>query len=137
VETKITRGVIVIVANAIGLIAAGLLVSEFSINIGGFATAVLIFTITTVAASPLLQRAVEKGIPKLLGGIALFTTLLGLVVTNWLSDGLEVTSTAAWVMAAAIIWLVSVLISLVLPKLLLSKPTEVEKLDETIEDSEA
>lgn len=134
-ESKIIRGVIVILANALGLLTAAVLVSEFSISLGGFVTAVVLFTLATAVMSPLLQRAVEKGAPQLLGGIALLSTLLALVVTNWLSDGLSVTSTSAWIVAAVIIWVVSVAAGLVLPKLILSRPTETEKSEQSAGDT--
>ena len=53
-----------------------------------------------------------------MGGIALVTTLVGLLVTTLLTSGLSITSIGTWVVATLIIWIATVVASLVLPRLL-------------------
>jgi hypothetical protein len=60
--------------------------------------------------------------PALRGGVALIATLIGLVVTAAVSDGLSVTGGAwTWIEATIIVWLVSLLGVLVLPLVLIRK----------------
>jgi O-antigen/teichoic acid export membrane protein len=53
-----------------------------------------------------------------MGGIALVTTFVGLLVTTLLTRGLSITSIGTWVFATLIIWIATVVASLVLPRLI-------------------
>ena len=74
-----------------------------------------IFTASTVILEPLITKIARQNAPYLLGGIALVTTFVGLLVTTLVTDGLSITGIATWVMATLIIWLATVVASLVLP----------------------
>ncbi len=55
------------------------------------------------------------------GGIALVTTFFGLLVTTWLTAGLQITGFSTWVLATLIVWLFGVAAVLVLPMLIFKK----------------
>ena len=80
--------------------------------------AVCIFTASTVILEPLITRIARQNAPYLMGGIALVTTFVGLLVTTLVTNGLSITGFATWVVAALIIWLATVVASLVLPRFL-------------------
>jgi len=107
-----------LLANALALLAASILLTGFSINGLAFVVAVCIFTASTVILEPLITKIARQNAPYLLGGIALVTTFVGLLVTTLVTDGLSITGIANWVMATLIIWLATVVASLVLPLLL-------------------
>jgi hypothetical protein len=113
--------VLTLLANAVGLIIASVLLSGFEINGVAFVTAVLIFTITEVVAGPLITKMALQNVPSLLGGIALVTTLVGLIVTDIFSDGLTITGLDTWILATLIVWLFSLVASLVLPLVIFKK----------------
>jgi putative membrane protein len=69
-----------------------------------------------VIADPLLLKISIKSVPQLRGGIALVTTLVGLVITNYLSDGLTITG-----VATLIVWLMALAAGLILPLFLFKK----------------
>jgi uncharacterized membrane protein YvlD (DUF360 family) len=107
-----------LVANAFALVVASILLTGFSIKGLAFVVAVCIFTASTVVLEPLITKVARQNAPYLLGGIALVTTFIGLLVTTLVTDGLSITGIATWVVAALIIWLATVIASLVLPRFL-------------------
>ena len=104
-----------LLANALALLAASIFLSGFTINGLAFVVAVCIFTASTVILEPLITKIARQNAPYLLGGIALVTTFVGLLVTTLVTDGLSITGISTWVMATLIIWLATVVASLVLP----------------------
>ena len=104
-----------LLANALALLAASILLSGFTINGLAFVVAVCIFTASTVILEPLITKIARQNAPYLMGGIALVTTFVGLLVTTLVTDGLSITGIATWVMATLIIWLATIVATLVLP----------------------
>lgn len=117
----LARSALAILANAVGLLAANWLVEGFSIDATALISAVLIFTIATVILGPLIIKMTLTGAPALMGGIALVTTLVGLLITTLVTDGLSISGASAWVMSTLIIWLCSLLAGFLLPMLLFKK----------------
>jgi putative membrane protein len=117
----ILTGVVYLVANAIGLVAAAALLDDVSLDAGGLVTAVLIFTAVEVVAQPLITQIALKQARALIGGTALVATLIGLVITVWLADGLRIDGALGWVLATVIVWAAALLAGLVLPFLLLKR----------------
>lgn len=113
--------VLTLMANTIGLIIASVILSGFEINGVAFVAAVLIFTITEVVAGPLITKMAMQNVPSLLGGIALVTTLVGLIVTDIFSDGLTITGLNTWILATLIVWLCSLIANLILPLVIFKK----------------
>ena len=117
----LARLVLALLANALGLLVAAWLVSGFSIDVTSFIAAVLIFSVVEVLAGPLLLKLSLRNVPALAGGIALVTTLVGLIFTDVLSDGLTITGLSAWVLATLVVWLSALLAGLLLPLFLFKK----------------
>ena len=57
--------------------------------------------------------------PALRGGIALVTTLVGLIITDLIFDGFSITGFGTWIAATVIVWLGGVLGAIVLPMIFL------------------
>jgi putative membrane protein len=109
---------LLLLANAVALVVAAMFLPGFSLNARGFVVAVCIFTASTVILEPLISKFARQSAPYLLGGIALVTTFVGLLLTTLLTSGLSITSVGTWVVATLIIWIATVVASLVLPRLL-------------------
>lgn len=107
--------VLELVANAIGLLIAAWLLPDFQISAMGFVVVVALFTAAKFILGPLLFKLSFKYVRALNGGVALVTTLAGLWVTTWLTNGLVITGFSTWVLATLIVWLCGVLAILVLP----------------------
>ena len=105
-------------ANAIALLVASVLLTGFAINGLAFVVAVCIFTASTTILEPLITKIATQNAPYLLGGIALVTTFVGLLVTTLITDGLSIRGIGTWVMATLITWLATIVGTLILPRFL-------------------
>lgn len=101
--------------NAIGLLFAMLLVEGFSIAPLSFIIVVIVFTLVQVIAEPLISRISEKNLPALKGGIALVVTLVGLLITDVLTDGLTIGGVGNLLMSTLLVWLGALIAGIVLP----------------------
>lgn len=108
-------------ASAIGLVVAAWLLPGVMLSLSGFIVAVCIFTAAKVILGPLVFKLSFKYARALTGGIALVTTFVGLLVTSWLSTGLVIIGASTWVMATLVVWLFSVVATLILPLFIFKK----------------
>jgi putative membrane protein len=110
-----------LLANAIGLIVAAWVLSGMTITGPAFVIAVVIFTAVEVVADPLLTRIAITSVPALRGGVALVTTVVGLLITSVVSSGLTISGVDTWVLATLIVWLAALVAALILPVFLVKK----------------
>jgi putative membrane protein len=111
-------------ANAVGLLVAAVVLDGMTISGGAFLLAVVFFTVVEVVLGPLIRQVAVKKANALLGSTALVVTLLGLLVTNVVSDGLSIEGPSTWVLATVIVWLASLLATLLLPIVLVKRKVE-------------
>ena len=114
----LASAVLHLIGNAIGLVLASLILSGFSINGAAFVIALLIFTVVEVVMGPLITKIAMKNVPSLLGGIALVTTFVGLLVTDLVSSGLSISGATTWILATLIVWLGALIAGILLPLVL-------------------
>ena len=114
----VIQAVVSLVANAIGLLVAAYLLDDFEINTSSFVLTVLIFTAATVILGPLITKIALTNAQFLMGGIALVTTFVGLVIADVLTDGLEIDGVSTWFIATLVIWIASLIAQIVLPLIL-------------------
>ncbi len=115
------QSLLALLGNALGLLAAAVLLPDFHITGLGFVVSVAFFTLAHILFSPFVLKMAIKYAPAFRGGIALITTLASLVLTVVFTDGLQINSAVSWVIAPLIIWLVTVLAGIVLPLFLFKK----------------
>jgi putative membrane protein len=92
-------------ANAITLGIAAALFDKVEINAVTFIVAVVIFTLAAVLLKPLIERAAGEYASGVTWVAGLVTTFLALLVTDTLSDGLQIDGAGTWVMATVVVWL--------------------------------
>ncbi len=117
----LVSGAIYLVANAVGLLVAAAVLEDMSVNGTAFAIAVVIFTTVEVLARPLLTQIAIRNAGGLVGSTALVATLVGLVVTAWVSDGLRIDGALTWLLATVIVWAAALIAGLLLPVLLVKR----------------
>jgi putative membrane protein len=120
----LARLVLNVLSNAIGLFMASVLLDGFSIDGLSFIVAVAIFSIVTTILGPLITKIALQSASYLMGGIALVTTFVGLVITTLLTDGINIDGTSTWFVATLVIWVFSLIGSLLLPLILFKKVLE-------------
>jgi uncharacterized membrane protein YvlD (DUF360 family) len=120
----LVRTAILVVANALGLWIASLLLDDMSIDATAFITAVIVFTVALALMTPFMANVFRKNQSAALGGVALIATLIALIVTDLISDGFTIVGAVTWILAAVIVWVVSLLAAFILPFLGLKKYLE-------------
>lgn len=116
--------VIQLAANALGLIVAAAILDDMEISGTAFVVAVLIFTVIYALMQPFLTQLAVSKASALRGGVALVATLIALVVTELVSDGLHISGSLTWIEATVIVWVVSLLGVLVLPLIFVKNKVE-------------
>jgi uncharacterized membrane protein YvlD (DUF360 family) len=117
----IVRTLIALVSNAVGLLVAAALLDGFHLNATGFVVAVVVFTVVAALMQPFLFAQLRGSGAGVLGGVALIATLVSLIVTTLITDGLSIDGVTAWVAGTVIVWLAAVLAGFILPALGLKK----------------
>ncbi len=122
----LVRTAIVIVGNAVGLIVASLVFSGFSIDVTGFIVSLIVFTVAVALLTPFLMNAMQRGRSNsaAIGGVALISTFIALLVTDLFTDGLNISGGGTWIGATVVVWLTSLLAVFILPFLGLKKYLE-------------
>jgi uncharacterized membrane protein YvlD (DUF360 family) len=103
---------------AVGLLVASLLVDQMSISATSFLIVVVIFAALQSVLAPFLAKTTARNAPALLGAAGLLSTFLALLITTVVSDGLSISGASSWLVASLIVWLVTMLATLLLPWLL-------------------
>lgn len=114
----VVQTVLTLVANAIGLLVASYVLDDFTINTSSFILAVIIFTAATVILGPFITKMAMQNASFLMGGTALVTTLVGLLITTVVTDGLTIDGVATWLIATVVIWIASMVAQVLLPFIL-------------------
>ena len=104
-----------LIANAVGLLVAVVLLPGFVIDPFSFIVAVAIFSLVQSVLGPLITKISFKRFPQLMGGIALVTIFVGLLVTQMIMDGMQIGGIANWLAATLLVWLGSLITSILLP----------------------
>jgi len=122
----LVRLAIALAGNAVGLFVASLVFEDFEINATGFIVALIIFTIALALLTPFLASMLRRNqsTSSALGGVALISTFVSLLLTDLLSDGLEISGIGTWIGATLVVWLASLLAVFILPYLGLKKYLE-------------
>jgi putative membrane protein len=115
------RTLLGILANLAGLVIASWLVDGFELKVSGIVTALIIFSGANILLGPLITKIAIRDVPALIGGIALVTTFVSLILTDAFSKGLSINKLSAWVIGTLIVWLASLAASLLLPIVLFKK----------------
>jgi uncharacterized membrane protein YvlD (DUF360 family) len=123
----IVRTLVAVAANAIGLLVAAAVLDGFHLNASGFVLAVIIFTVVFALMQPFLISQMRGRAGRALGGVALIATFLALLITDLVSDGLNIEGVGTWIAATVIVWLAAVLAAFILPFLGLKKYLEDER----------
>ncbi len=110
---------IFLLAAGLGLLIAALVLPGVSINAASFLLDVAIFAVLRSVISPFVIKVTMRNARALVGAAGLIATVVALVLTTIISDGLTINGAQTWVLATLIIWLVSMLAAFLIPFLIL------------------
>jgi hypothetical protein len=119
----LVRTAIVLLGNAVGLIIASLVFDGFDIDATGFVVSLIVFTIAVALMTPFLGSMLQRNrsTSAALGGVALISTFVALLITDLFTDGLNISGVGTWIGATVVVWLASLLAVFILPYLGLKK----------------
>jgi uncharacterized membrane protein YvlD (DUF360 family) len=117
----LVRTLVMVVANAVGLLVAAAILDKMTVDASGFIIAVVIFTLALALMIPFMASQLRRAGSAALGGVALIATLISLIITDLLSDGFTIEGITTWILAAVIVWAASLLAAFILPYLGLKK----------------
>jgi len=106
---------IYLLSSAVGLLVANWILDDMTVTAAAFVWVVVIFTAVQAIITPFLFTAVRRNASALVGAVGLLSTFVSLLVAYWLSDGLKISGSITWLWATLIIWLVTMLATLLLP----------------------
>lgn len=116
--------VLYLAANAVGLLVATLVLEDMSLDGRSFLLAVGIFTAVEVTAQPVLTKVAMQHARAMIGSTALVATLVGLVVTAVVSDGLRIDGALTWALASVTVWAAALVAGIILPALFVKRVVE-------------
>ena len=109
-------------AAALGLFVATLVITDLSVDWTAFVLVVAVFAVLQSLLTPLLVRIADRKAPPLVGAAGLISTLLALLVTSLLLDGLRISGgPGTWLLVALVVWLVTMVAALILPMIITRK----------------
>jgi hypothetical protein len=113
-KKHLTSAAAFLTGNAAGLLLAAVLLTGFSMTPVAFLIVTLVFSAISVVAQPLITKISEKNLPSLMGGIALVTTFVGLILTNIMVSGFQIGGIANLLAATLLVWLGAVIAGILL-----------------------
>jgi putative membrane protein len=116
-----------LLGNALGLWVASLILDDMSVSGTAFVIAVVIFTVLTAVIQPLVTKMAMQNAPALQGSSALVTTFLALLITELISDGLEISGLSTWIFATVIVWFFTMIAAWLLPMFILKEARDDKK----------
>jgi hypothetical protein len=114
----LVRAAIFLASSAIGLLVAKVTLDGMSIDATSFITVVVIFAVLQSVLAPFFAKLTARNAPALLGATGLISTFVSLLAADLISDGLTITGIDTWVFATLIVWITTMLATLLLPIIL-------------------
>ena len=111
----LVRLLVVVAANAVGLLVAAALLDGMQLDAAGFILALIIFTVVFALMTPFLASQLRNRRSAALGGVSLIATFVALLFTDLLSDGLSIEGIGTWIAATVIVWVASLVAGFILP----------------------
>jgi uncharacterized membrane protein YvlD (DUF360 family) len=95
---------IALLGAAIGLIVAALVLDDMTLDGAAFLLAIVVFVVLTAVLEPLIEKIGDEHIALIATFSSVITTFLALLITDLVSDGLNIDGAMTWVLATLIVW---------------------------------
>ena len=95
---------IALLGAAIGFIVAAAVLDDMTLDGAAFVIAIGIFVVLTAVLEPLIEKIGDENLSIIAMFSSLITTFLALLITELISDGLNITGAVTWVLATLIVW---------------------------------
>jgi uncharacterized membrane protein YvlD (DUF360 family) len=118
------RAFIFLASAALGLWVASLIVDGFTVTAEGFLIVVAVFAVLQSILTPWFLVMSRRYANALTGAVGLVSTIAALFVATLIGDGLTISGATAWILGSFIVWIVTMLGTLLLPLILLRNRVE-------------
>jgi uncharacterized membrane protein YvlD (DUF360 family) len=118
------RVAVALLGAAIGFVVAAVVLDDMRLTGAAFLIAVVIFVVLTAVLQPLIEKIGDERAWIISAGSALITTLVALLLTDLLSDGLSIDGIVTWILAALIVWPCTALASWILSRMFIKNARE-------------
>jgi uncharacterized membrane protein YvlD (DUF360 family) len=118
------RVAVALLGAAIGFVVAAVVLDDMKLSGAAFLIAVVIFVVLTAVLHPLIEKIGDERASIISAGSSLITTLLALLLTDLLSDGLSIDGVVTWILAALIVWPCTALASWILLRMFIKNARE-------------
>jgi putative membrane protein len=115
---------IALLGAAIGLIVAAAVLDDMTLDGAAFVVAIVIFAVLTAVLEPLIEKIGDENLSIVAMFSSLITTFLALLITELVSDGLEITGVWTWVLATIIVWAATALATWILLRMFIKNVRE-------------
>ncbi len=102
---------------AIGFVVAAAVLDDMTLDGAAFLIAVGIFVVLTAVLEPFIEKIGDEHLSLISTFSSLITTFLALLITELVSDGLNITGSVTWVLATLIVWASTALATLILVRM--------------------
>jgi hypothetical protein len=102
---------------AIGLIVGALVLDDMTLDGAAFLIAIVIFVVLTAVLAPLIEKIGDEHVSLVSTFSSLITTFLALLITELVSDGLDISGASTWVFATLIVWVCTALATWILVRM--------------------
>jgi hypothetical protein len=115
----ILRALVALISSAVAFVLADVLLDDFVVSYPlGLILPVVLFTVATVVLTPVVTAMVEKYATWASIAVGLIITFLALLITELFSDRLSIESIGTWILGTGIVWLASIVSTLIVARLL-------------------
>jgi uncharacterized membrane protein YvlD (DUF360 family) len=115
---------IALLGAAIGLIVAATVLDDMTLDGAAFVIAIVIFVVLTAVLQPLIEKIGDENVSIIGTFSSLITTFLALLITELVSDGLNITGVVTWVIATLIVWVATALATWILLRMFIKNVRE-------------
>jgi putative membrane protein len=98
------RAGVMLASSAAALLLAAIIFDRFSISVVSFPIAVIVFTLVALVAKPIVESLVKQHAREVYWGVGIATTYVTLLVTDLISNGIQVEGFFTWIASTALIW---------------------------------
>lgn len=109
---------------AIGFIVAAVVLDDMTLDGAAFLLAIVIFVVLTAVLEPLIEKIGDEHVSLIATFSSLITTFLALLITELVSDGLNISGASTWVFATLIVWACTALATWILLRMFIKNVRE-------------
>jgi hypothetical protein len=117
----VARLVVMVVTTFLALLLAAVLLDDFRTDAVSFPLVLGIFVLVILVARPALETVIDENLQWAASFVGLVAAFVALLITDILSDDLEIEGVVTWILASLIVWIGAIAADLLIGRWLLRK----------------